>query len=74
MAALLSLICPGLGQLIIGRPFQAVFWFLMVVSGYVAEFAVGALFHAFCVASAYRDQSGDMEKRLERAIRSGTQR
>jgi hypothetical protein len=52
LAAVLSLIVPGAGQLYAGRPLSAVLWFVAVSIGYLLFIAPGVLLHALCVASA----------------------
>ena len=51
LAALLSLLLPGAGQLYAGRPLSAVLWFILVTAGYVL-FLPGLLLHVFCIGSA----------------------
>lgn len=42
MAAVLSFFVPGLGHLILGKPFSGLFWFVLVIGLYVfAGFTVG---------------------------------
>ncbi|MBA3500843.1 MAG: hypothetical protein H0T65_10740 [Deltaproteobacteria bacterium] len=53
LAAGLSLLIPGAGQLYIGKMFSAVLWFLVVSAGY-ALILPGLIMHLFCVASAAR--------------------
>lgn len=51
VAAICSFFCPGLGQLISGKPFSAVLWFGCTVMGYF--FIVpGIIMHISCVVSA----------------------
>ena len=51
IAALLSLVVPGAGQLYAGRPFSAVSWFVVVTLGYLL-IVPGILLHILCIASA----------------------
>ncbi|MDX2093149.1 MAG: hypothetical protein SFX73_35225 [Kofleriaceae bacterium] len=51
LAALLSLVLPGAGQLYAGRPLAGLLWFLVVTAGY-SLFLPGLILHLFCVASA----------------------
>ncbi len=51
LAAVLSLLLPGAGQLYAGRPVSAVLWFVLVMVGYVL-FLPGLLLHVFCIGSA----------------------
>jgi len=51
LAAALSLIVPGAGQLYTGNFLSAILWFLLVGAGYVLILP-GLLFHLFCIVSA----------------------
>lgn len=55
-AAVLSVICPGLGQLYKGQVINAVVWFVLVIFLYVSFAPVGFLAHCCCVAGATRKQ------------------
>jgi hypothetical protein len=52
IAAVLSLVVPGAGQLYAGRPLSAFMWFAMVTVGYLFLVIPGLLLHILCVASA----------------------
>jgi len=51
LAALLSLLIPGAGQLYAGRPAAAVVWFFSVMIGYLLIIP-GLFLHVLCIASA----------------------
>lgn len=51
LAAVLSLLIPGAGQLYAGRPAAALLWFILVGIGYLL-FLPGLLLHVFCIGSA----------------------
>jgi hypothetical protein len=51
IAALLSLIVPGAGQLYSGSALSAVLWFLIVGAGYTLILP-GLILHLFCIVSA----------------------
>jgi TM2 domain-containing membrane protein YozV len=51
LAALLSVIVPGAGQLYSGNALSAVLWFLIVGAGYTLILP-GLILHLFCVVSA----------------------
>ena len=53
IAALCSVFIPGLGHLIQGRIFSAIFYFLIVGGFYgtVIFYFIGIIFHLFCVIS-----------------------
>jgi TM2 domain-containing membrane protein YozV len=51
LAALLSLLIPGAGQLYAGRPGAALVWFFSVMVGYLLIIP-GLVLHAFCIVSA----------------------
>jgi TM2 domain-containing membrane protein YozV len=52
VAAVLSLLVPGAGQLYAGRPLSGVVWFVVVTLGYLMLIVPGILLHILCVASA----------------------
>ena len=54
IAAVLSMVVPGLGQVYAGRLLAGALWFLATGFGYSAVLVPGMLIHAFCVWSAYR--------------------
>jgi TM2 domain-containing membrane protein YozV len=51
LAALLSLVLPGAGQLYTGRPLAGLLWFVVVTAGY-SLLLPGLILHLFCIASA----------------------
>ncbi|HEY4058621.1 MAG TPA: hypothetical protein VGM39_18540 [Kofleriaceae bacterium] len=51
LAALLSLVIPGAGQLYAGRPLAAALWLIFVAAGYVL-FLPGVLLHIWCIGAA----------------------
>lgn len=51
IAALLSLLIPGLGQAYLGRP-GALRWFVKTIIGYVLFVIPGIIFHALCIFDA----------------------
>ena len=53
VAAVLSVIVPGLGQLYAGRLLAAALWFLGTGFAYWAVLLPGFLVHAVCIWSAY---------------------
>jgi len=54
IAAVLSVLIPGLGQVYNGRLGAGVMWFLVTSFGYWAVLVPGFLFHALSVLCAYR--------------------
>jgi TM2 domain-containing membrane protein YozV len=53
VAAVLSVVLPGLGQVYNGRIFAGLIWFLFVGFGYTAILVPGFLLHVICVYCAY---------------------
>ena len=51
VAAVLSLIFPGAGQLYAGSVLSALLWFLLVTAGYTVVLP-GLILHLFCIAAA----------------------
>jgi TM2 domain-containing membrane protein YozV len=61
IAAVLSVVLPGLGQVYAGRLLAGALWFLATGFAYWAILVPGFLVHALCVWSAYasaRDWAG----------------
>ena len=54
IAAVLSVLAPGLGQVYAGRLLAGGLWFLGTAIAYHAVLIPGFLVHAVCVWSAYR--------------------
>ena len=54
IAAVLSVLAPGLGQVYAGRLLAGALWFLGTGFAYWATLVPGFLVHALCVWSAYR--------------------
>lgn len=52
IAALLSLVFPGLGQMVTGRVFVGILWFFAVIIGYAMLIAPGLVLHLICVITA----------------------
>lgn len=59
VAAVLSLLIPGAGQIYKGQIFNGLFWMLIIVIGYMAFIIPGAIMHLFCIIGA---ASGDSYK------------
>lgn len=54
IAAVLSVVIPGLGQIYCGRLLAGLLWFLAASFGYAAVLVPGFLIHCLSVWSAYR--------------------
>jgi hypothetical protein len=52
LAALWSMMLPGLGQMMKGRIMPGIFWSGLVASGYYAFFWPGLVAHALCILDA----------------------
>jgi hypothetical protein len=55
IAAVLSVLLPGLGQVYTGRLLPGAVWFAATSIAYWAILVPGFIVHAFCVWFAYRD-------------------
>lgn len=66
VAAVLSFIIPGLGQLYKGQLFNGLAWFCVVVAAYMLFIIPGLFMHLFCVVGAL---SGDPYRRGHRSFR-----
>lgn len=58
IAAVLSVLLPGLGQVYNGRLFGGALWFAATGIAYWAILVPGFIVHAFCIWGAYRDARG----------------
>ena len=54
VAAVLSVVIPGLGQVYCGRLLAGGLWFLATAAGYSLVLLPGFLIHGLCIWSAYR--------------------
>lgn len=52
IAAIWSMMLPGLGQLMKGQVMPGIFWAFFVGFGYFAYFWPGLILHAFCIMDA----------------------
>lgn len=52
LAAIWSMMLPGLGQMMKGRIMPGIFWAILVSSGYYAYFWPGITMHALCILDA----------------------
>jgi len=57
VAAVLSLIFPGAGQIYRGLILEGLFWFMLCVVGYAIFFLLGILFHILCIVKAYNPKT-----------------
>lgn len=74
MAAFANFFCPGLGHLVLAKPFQALLWFVLVVIGYLCFIFPGIILHILCILDAARQSRRDaisaVQKGMERAMKS----
>jgi TM2 domain-containing membrane protein YozV len=59
VAAVLSMVVPGAGQLYAGRPLAGIAWFMIVTFGYLFLIVPGLLLHILCIASAAAAAHGE---------------
>lgn len=52
LAAIWSMMLPGLGQMMKGRIMPGIFWAILVASGYFAYFWPGLTLHTLCILDA----------------------
>jgi TM2 domain-containing membrane protein YozV len=60
VAALLSFLIPGLGQMYKGQPINGIVWFIFVIFGYALFVVPGLILHLICIIGA---ASGDPYRR-----------
>jgi hypothetical protein len=75
IAAVLSLVIPGAGQMYKGKIGQGLLWLIGVVTCYVLLLPIGFLVHIFCIVGAAsgnpyppRRSNGDNDEQLRRLI------
>lgn len=59
MAGFCAFICPGLGHLVVGKPFQAILWFVLIVAGYFLFVVPGIVLHFISILDAARQSKRD---------------
>lgn len=52
VAAVLSLVIPGAGQIYKGQVFNGLFWMFVVVVGYITFIFPGVILHILCIVGA----------------------
>ena len=71
MGGLCAFIFPGLGHLVLGKPVQALFWFVLIVIGYVAMVVPGIVLHAISVIDAARADRRNAVRVISEGVRRG---
>lgn len=76
MAGFCNFICPGLGHLILGKPFSGFLWFVVIACAYVAAaltagigLLVAVPLHLLCIMRAGTIDRKQSEASMERAVR-----
>lgn len=52
IAALLSILIPGAGQIYKGQPINGLVWFILTIGGYIAFIVPGVVLHLCCILGA----------------------
>jgi TM2 domain-containing membrane protein YozV len=74
MAGLCAFLFPGLGHLILGKPFQALLWCVLIFAGYFAFIAPGVVLHIFSILSAAKAEKRATISAISQGVRSGQRR
>ncbi len=69
MAGLCAFLFPGLGHLILGKPFQALLWCVLIFAGYFLFIIPGIILHIISIIDAARAGRRDQIATMEQAIR-----
>jgi hypothetical protein len=69
MAGLCAFLFPGLGHLIVGKPFQAMLWFVGIVTGYLLFIVPGLFLHIGSIVHAVSIESKQKSQAMTEAIR-----
>jgi hypothetical protein len=67
-----AFIFPGLGHLLAGKPFQAMFWFVLIVVGYLCFVVPGVLLHLVSIIDAVRAERRNTVKAISEGVRRGS--
>lgn len=74
MAGLCAFLFPGLGHLILGKPFQALIWCVLIFVGYFAFIVPGLVLHLFSIVDAARADRKDKISAMTKAIQQANKR
>jgi TM2 domain-containing membrane protein YozV len=74
MAGLCAFLFPGLGHLILGKPFQALLWCVLIFAGYFALIVPGIVLHIISIVSAAKAEKRATISAISQGVRSGRQR
>jgi len=65
VAALLSLIIPGAGQIYKGQVLNGLVWLVLVVVGYILYIIPGIVLHMFCIFGAASGRAKSNQRKIE---------
>ena len=70
VAALLSFLLPGLGQLYKGQPFNGLAWFVITLIGYICLVVPGIILHLCCIVGASMGDPYKNARKLARELQN----
>lgn len=68
MAAICNFFLPGLGHLVLGKPFQGLIWFSLTVAGYLCFIVPGIALHLLSIIDAARQSQRDKINAVARGM------
>jgi TM2 domain-containing membrane protein YozV len=74
MAGLCAFLFPGLGHLILGKPFQALLWCVIIWIGYIPFIIPGIVLHILSILSAAKAEKKATISAISQGVRSSRQR
>jgi len=69
MAGLCAFLFPGLGHLILGKPFQALLWCFGIFVGYVCLIVPGIIVHIISIVDAVKQERKQQAETFASAMR-----
>jgi TM2 domain-containing membrane protein YozV len=73
MAGLCAFLFPGLGHLILGKPFQALLWCVGIFVGYLCLIVPGIILHIISIVDAAKQDRKQQAETMARAMRGAQQ-
>lgn len=73
MAGLCAFLFPGLGHLILGKPFQALLWCVGIFVGYLMLIVPGIILHIISIVMAAQLERKQIAENMSNAMRNAQQ-
>jgi TM2 domain-containing membrane protein YozV len=73
MAGLCAFLFPGLGHLILGKPFHALLWCVGIFTGYLMLILPGIILHIISIVDAAKQERKQIATNMTNAMRQAQQ-